>query len=76
MATKTITVPLDPEAAKAYNSAPLDDQRKMKALLSLWLRNLAKAEPSDLKKLMDDVSRKARARGLSPEILESLLKGA
>ena len=76
MSTETIAVPLDPEAAKAYNAAPLDDQRKIKALLSLWLRDLAKAEPSDLKKLMDDVSRKARAQGITPEILESLLKGA
>jgi len=76
MPTETISVPLDPEAAKAYNAAPLADQKKMKALLSLWLRDLARAEPSDLKKLMDDVSRKAHARGLSPEILESLLKDA
>ena len=76
MPTETITVPLDPEAAKAYNAASLEEQKKIKALLSLWLRELATAEPSDLKKLMDDVSRKAQAQGITPEILESLLKGA
>jgi hypothetical protein len=48
----------------------------MQALLSLWLRNLAAAEPSTRSEIMDEISRKARARGLTPEILESLLKGA
>lgn len=76
MLTETLTIPLDPEAAKAYRAATPDDQKKMRALLSLWLRDLTKAESVNLKKLMDDVSRKARARGLTPEILESLLKGA
>ncbi len=76
MAAETITIPLDPEAAKAYKAATPDDQKKIKALLSLWLRDLTKAEPSDLKKLMDEVSLKAKAQGLTPQVLESLLKGA
>jgi hypothetical protein len=76
MAPETITIPLDPDTAKAYNSAPADEKRKMQALLSLWLRNLATAEPSTRSEIMDEISRKARARGLTPEILESLLKGA
>ena len=76
MSTKTISIPLDPEAAKAYNSAAPADQKKMKALLSLWLRDLTRGESTDLKKLMDEVSRKAKAQGLTPEALETLLKGA
>jgi hypothetical protein len=76
MGTHTITIPLDPEAARAYEAAPADDKRKMQVLLSLWLRDLATSEPSSLKEVMDDLSRKARDRGLTPEALESLLKGA
>ena len=76
MPTETIKVPLDPEAAKAYNAVPPEDREKIKALLSVWVRDLAKAEPADLKKLMDNVSRKAQAQGITPEVLQSLLKGA
>jgi hypothetical protein len=76
MASETVTIPLDPEAARAFKATAPEDQMKIKALLSLWLRDLTKAEPSDLKKLMEDVGRKAKAQGLTPEILDSLLKGA
>lgn len=76
MATHTVTIPLDPEAAKAYEAAPADDKKKMQVLLGLWLRDLATSEPSSLKEIMDDLSRKARERGLTPEALDSLLKGA
>jgi hypothetical protein len=64
------------EAVKAYQDAPPADQKKMRALLSLWLTDVAKAGPVTLKQIMSDVSEKARARGLTPEILERLLKEA
>ena len=75
MATETITIQVDGEAAKAYKAAP-GDQRKMEALLSLWLKDVATAEPAALKQMMTDLSKKARDRGLTPEILENLLKEA
>ena len=75
MALENITIALDPEAARAYDAAPADDKKKMQALLSLWLRNLMTAEPAALKQIMNEVDRKARARGLTPEVLDSLLKG-
>ena len=74
MTTETITIHVDPEAARAYNAASSDDRRKMQALLSLWLKDLATAEPATLKEIMNDLSRKAEVRGLTPEALESLLK--
>jgi len=74
MMTETIAIQVDPEAARAYKAAPPDDQKKMQALLSLWLRDLATAQPATLKEIMTDVSQKAQARGLTPEVLESLLK--
>ncbi len=70
MAKATITIPLDPQTARAYDSAAPEQKRKMQALLSLWLR-----EPP-LQQVLDEVGRKAKDRGLTPEMLDSLLKGA
>jgi len=47
----------------------------MQALLSLWLRELAAGEYPSLQKVLDDVARMAKDRGLTPERLDSLLKG-
>jgi len=74
MATETITIQVDREAARAFKDAPLAERKKMQALLSLWLRDVATAEPATLKEIMNDLGRKARARGLTPDLLEDLLK--
>lgn len=76
MANSTITIPLDPQTARAYDSAAPEEKRKIQALLSLWLRELAAGEHGSLQKLLDDLGRQAQARGLTPETLDSLLKGA
>jgi hypothetical protein len=76
MAVEKITIPVDPQAARAYNSAPPEERQKIQALLALWLKELVAAEPATLRQIMDDASRQARARGLTPDLLESLLKGA
>jgi len=76
MAVESIRIPLDPDAAKAYKAASEEGKKKMQALVSLWLRDLATADPSRLKALMSEVSRRARARGLTSEVLDSLLKEA
>ena len=76
MANPTITIPLDPQTAQAYNSAAPDEQRKIQALLGLWLRELAAGEYPSLQQVLDEVADKAKSRGLTPEILDSLLKGA
>jgi hypothetical protein len=70
----TVTVSVDNETAKIYEQASAADKRKMQLLLSLWLREFEKPSVS-LEKLMDNVSRKARQRGLTAEILESILNG-
>lgn len=76
MANPTITIPLDPETARAYNSAAPEEKRKIQALLSLWLRELAAGEYPSLQQVLDEVGNKAKSRGLTPEVLDSLLKGA
>jgi len=76
MAQETIIIQLDSETAKAYKSAPIGDQRKMQALLRLWLRDSVAADSSTLKKIMSDISNKAQARGLTSEKLETILREA
>jgi len=69
-----VNIPLDTETARIYEKAPQADKKKMQLLLSLWLREFEKPSIS-LDKLMDEVSRKAQERGLTPEILDSILNG-
>ncbi len=72
----TITIPLDAETARAYKSAAPAEKHKIEALLSLWMRELATGEYASLAEVLDEVGRKAKARGLTAETLDSLLKGA
>ncbi|HEV2991406.1 MAG TPA: hypothetical protein VG759_23420 [Candidatus Angelobacter sp.] len=76
MANPTITIPLDRETARAYEAASPEEKRKMQALLSLWLRELAASDYPPLEQTLKEVAQKAKSRGLTPEILDSILKGA
>ena len=73
MATETITIQIDAEAAEAYRTASPEGQKKIGLLLGLWLKEVAAADAGSLKQLMSDISEKATARGLTPEELESIL---
>ena len=72
MSTTTITLRVDSELAEAYRSAPSAERSKLNLLVSLWLRELA-ARSTPLTALMDDLSAKAQARGLTAEKLEEML---
>ncbi len=72
MNTETITIRVAPDAARVFNTVSADQQRKLEALVSLRLLELAQQEES-LEDVMRDISRKAQARGLTPEMLESIL---
>jgi hypothetical protein len=74
MAGESITIEIDPQAAEAYRMASPESQKRMRALLSLWLRDVATADPARLKEIMTEIGRKAQERGLTPEILSSLLE--
>jgi hypothetical protein len=73
MKMSTITIPLDYDLAQVYNTAPAEDQEKIQVLLSLWLREMMTPGSFSLSALMDSISDRAQARGLTPKILESLL---
>jgi hypothetical protein len=73
MSTEAITIQVDSETASAFNKAPADQQRKMEALVNLWLKEIASADTRPLKEVMDEIGREAQRRGMTPELLESLL---
>jgi hypothetical protein len=72
MYAESITIQVDPAAALAYRSVSDDDRRKLDLLLSLRLREMTRPGKS-LEDVMDEVSRSAQERGLTPEILQSIL---
>ena len=74
MSTEIITLEVDSEAARVFRSASTEEQEKLQVLLGIWLKEYARADGSSLKETMNDISRKAQSRGLTPEILESILK--
>jgi len=74
MTTATISIPVDPEAARAFTEASPEEQRKLALLLSLRLRELVVGPERPLKQIMDEIGAQAEARGLTPEILDELLR--
>lgn len=74
MPTEQITINVDPQTAQAYRAVAEQDRRKLDLLLSLRLQDALRTKGS-LQELMREVSRKAQERGLTPEILESILNG-
>jgi hypothetical protein len=74
MATSTISIEVDEDTAKAYAEASTEEQRKLQLLLKLGLREIVTTPQKSLQQVMDEIGAEAQARGLTPEILESLLR--
>ena len=72
METQTITIRVSPEAARVYNTATDEQRRKLEALLSLKLTEVARTT-RPLEEIMSEMGHKAQAPSLTSEILESLL---
>jgi hypothetical protein len=75
MATASISIEVDADAAQAYAAASEEQKRKLQLLLSLRLRELVTGPPRPLKQIMDEIGAEAQSRGLTPEILDTLLHG-
>lgn len=73
MIDTTITIPVDGESARLYTTATAEEQRKLQVLLRLRLRELTSYPQRPLAEIMDEIGAQAESRGLTPEILESLL---
>lgn len=72
METKTIQIRVSADAARAYETASEEEQHKLDVLLSLKLSEVRRSKKS-LEKIMSEISRKAQRRGMTSEILESIL---
>ena len=72
-AMQTISIQVSPEAARAFLKASEEDRRKLELLISLRLLEVARAR-KPLEDVMREISRSAQARGLTPDILDDILK--
>jgi hypothetical protein len=68
-----ITIRVAPDAAALYLAASEEDRRKLDANLSLRLSEVA-LPSRPLSDVIRDASREAQARGLTPEILQEVLR--
>ncbi|MGA2065838.1 MAG: hypothetical protein ABSG86_12755 [Thermoguttaceae bacterium] len=75
MATASLTIQVSEEAARAFAQVSPEDQGKIQLLLDLRLRELAVSPlpRRSLQAVMDEIGKKAAARGLTPAALEPLL---
>jgi hypothetical protein len=68
-----ITIEVSREVAEAYQSASLQERQKIQTIVSLLLHRPVDRDVDLLRELMDEISDRAKERGLTPEILESIL---
>ena len=73
MTDTIITIPLDEATATAYNTASVEDQRKIQLLFRVLLHEYTAPSNLSLRDLMDEIGSNAAARGLTPALLEQLL---
>lgn len=73
MTTQEITIRVDPDVASAYLAASEEERRKLDLLLSLRLQDVTQSDDS-LAEVMREISQRAQQRGMTPEILESILR--
>ncbi|MFM5887924.1 MAG: hypothetical protein ACKPFD_09500 [Dolichospermum sp.] len=69
---ENITIQVDPEIAKAYREAEPQKQQKIQIFLNIMLQKAVSQKP--LLDIMEEASQQAIANGMTPEILESILK--
>ena len=69
---ENITIQVDPEIAKAYREAEPEKQQKIQIFLNIMLQKAVSQKP--LLDIMEEASQQALAKGMTPEILESILK--
>ena len=74
MANVAITIEVDPEVAKAFTEASSDERLRIQVLLNLRLKDIVNRPVRDIHEVMDQMAENAAANGLTPEILESILR--
>lgn len=66
-----ISIQVDADIAMAFQSAQPEQQHKIEALVSLWLKRAMSL--TQLQTTMDQMSDEVEANGLTPEILQFIL---
>ena len=74
MPAESIRISVDPETARFYRTASEQERAKIDLLVRLRLRDVTRRSEA-LEDVMREVSRNARARGLTGETLWDLLEG-
>ena len=72
MNLEPITISVNTDVANAYQIASDEERRKFDLLVSLRLRDATRTK-SSLKQIMGEISQNAQERGLTPDILQSIL---
>jgi len=73
MATEIITLEIDATAAQVFKSVSDEERAKLQVLLGIWLQEYSQANGPTLLETMDDISEKAKNRGMTVQDLESIL---
>lgn len=73
MKATEITIRVEPAVAQVYLTATEQQRRKLDALLSLRLSEATRTRPLD--DVIRDAAAEAQANGLTPELLEDILRG-
>jgi hypothetical protein len=69
---EAITINVDNEVAQAYRKAEFNKQQKLGMMIKLFFQSdLAR---KTLSEVMEEIADKAEKRGLTPEILQSILE--
>ena len=66
---RTIQIQVSDEVADKVSRLAPEQKQELETVISRWVKS-----ERTLREVMDDISRKAKERGLTPEILEDLLK--
>jgi len=74
MSRATIAISVDADSARFFAEAAPAERRKYELLLGLRWRELTNGRAPPLKEIMDDIGAQAEAQGLTPEMLESMLR--
>jgi hypothetical protein len=72
MPIERISIAVDKEVARAYRSASESQRRKLDLLVNFRLKDATRSD-SSLEDLISEISQNAEQRGLTPEILRSLI---
>ena len=68
-----ITINVDDDLAKTFSEASAEQRQKYERTFNLWFEAAVRRAKTPLQETMDRISQKAVARGMTPEILESIL---